>query len=345
MSKKLFRRNYHLVLLLVTVAFFISGCKSLDFSKGNNNSGINDKNVIKVALLQLEPFGADLYKNMQKGEEYCRKAKKMGADIVLFPEMWSIGYTRYHWPDTKYTPDKYKLSFEEWKARAIDPYHYFIKHFQDLARELELGIIVTYLEKWEGQPRNSASVIDADGNILMTYAKVHTSDMKVTESNCTPGEDFYVCDLPVRGDTIKLGIMICFDREFPESARILMLKGAELVLTPNACNLEKKRINQFQTRAVENAMAVAMANYSAPSQNGHSCAFDANGDRILVAGEKEGVFIVAFNMNKIRMHRSKTIWGNAYRRPNRYKLLQSNEVDSVFIRNNGLKERFDREAR
>jgi hypothetical protein len=92
-------------------------------------------------------------------------------------------------------------------------------------------------------------------------------------------------------------------------------------------------------------MAVAMANYSAPSQNGHSCAFDANGDRILVAGEKEGVFIVAFNMNKIRMHRSKTIWGNAYRRPNRYKLLQSNEVDSVFIRNNGLKERFNRESR
>jgi len=41
------------------------------------------------------------------------------------------------------------------------------------------------------------------------------------------------------------------------------------------------------------------------------CAFDANGDRILVAGEQEGVFIVAFNMNKIQMHRSKTIWGNA----------------------------------
>ena len=87
----------------------------------------------------------------------------------------------------------------------------------------------------------------------MTYAKVHTSDMKLTESNCTPGEDFYVCDLPVGNEKVKVGAMICFDREFPESARILMLKGAELVLTPNACSLDEKRINQFQARAFENA--------------------------------------------------------------------------------------------
>jgi len=88
-------RNYHLAIFLAILALFIYGCKSTGFSKCYNNSGINDKDIIKVALLQLEPFGADLYKNMQKGEEYCRKAKKMGADIVLFPEMWSIGYIRY----------------------------------------------------------------------------------------------------------------------------------------------------------------------------------------------------------------------------------------------------------
>ena len=63
--------------------------------------------------------------------------------------------------------------------------------------------------------------------------------------------------------------MICFDREFPESARILMLKGAEIILTPNACEMEDNRICQFKTRAYENMVGVVLANYAAPQQNGH----------------------------------------------------------------------------
>jgi len=61
--------------------------------------------------------------------------------------------------------------------------------------------------------------------------------------------------------------MICYDREFPESARILMLKGAEIILTPNCCELEQSRLGQFRTRAFENMVGVAMANYAAPQDN------------------------------------------------------------------------------
>jgi predicted amidohydrolase len=68
--------------------------------------------------------------------------------------------------------------------------------------------------------------------------------------------------------------MICFDREFPESARILMLKGAEVILTPNACEMEDNRICQFKTRAMENMVGVALTNYASPQENDHSCAFD-----------------------------------------------------------------------
>lgn len=331
--------------ILITIIILIYGCNAGDHTQDEPTLNETDTSKLNVALLQLDPHGADMDKNMLKGEKYCREAAEMGADIILFPEMWNIGYSRYHWPGTKYTPDKYDLSFEEWKSRAIDTTHTFIKHFQKLAKELNVAIIITYLEKWDPLPRNSATVIDPNGHILMTYAKVHTSDMKATESNCTPGEDFYVCNLPVNKDTVKLGIMTCFDREFPESARILMLKGAELVLTPNACTLEEKRLNQFQTRAVENAFGVAMANYPEPSQNGHSCAYDGDGNKLLVAGEEEGVFIASFNMEEIRKHRAKTSWGNAYRRPHRYQLILSNEVDSIFVRENGLGERFQRKER
>jgi N-carbamoylputrescine amidase len=301
---------------------------------------------IRIAMLQMNPIGFDIEANMVKGDEFCRRAKEMGADIVLFPEIWSIGYSRYYWEGSKkYTPEKYPLSYKEWKNTALDERSDFIVHFKKLAKELNMAIAITYLEKWDPQPRNSVSLIDASGDIKMTYAKVHTSDMKLTESNCTPGDDFYVCDLQVGNETVKVGAMICFDREFPESARILMLKGAEIILTPNACGLDDKRIHQFQTRAYENALAVVMTNYAAPSQNGHSCAFDANGDEINIAGEKEGIYLADLDINKIREHRKKTIWGNAFRRTRKYNLLISNDVDSVFFRTNDVGKKFDRMKR
>lgn len=55
--------------------------------------------------------------------------------------------------------------------------------------------------------------------------------------------------------------MICYDREFPESARVLMLKGAELILVPNACPIDPARFHQLAARAYENMTGVAMANY------------------------------------------------------------------------------------
>ncbi len=329
----------------MTLLYTLIGC--LNVSKvvaQDGGSELSDK-VIKVAILQIDPVGANVDENLKKGDEYCRKAKSLGADIALFPEMWSIGYSGYHWPGSVFTPDKYPLSFEDWKALAVDSGSEFIVHFQKLAIELDMSIVITYLEKWNGLPRNSATVIDSKGNILMTYAKVHTSDMHVIESNCTPGDDFYVCDLPIGSDIVKIGIMTCFDREFPESARILMLKGAELILTPNACGIGEKRINLFQARAIENVVGVAMANYPEPSQNGHSCAFDGSGDKIIVAGESEGIFIATFDMEKLREERKRTNVANAYRRPQKYKLLISPEVDSIFIRNNGKGEKFDREKR
>lgn len=332
------------IVVIVSFVLFCSGCSSNNI-KNNKGDYSETKDQIKVALLQLNSLSPDLNKNREKGEEFCRTAKAMGADIALFPEIWSNGYTRYNWPGSKYTAERYPLGFGEWKNGAIDQSSEFISHFRKLAKELGMAIVITYLEKWEGLPRNSASLIGADGNILMTYAKVHTSDMKVTESNCTPGDDFFVCDLPLKDRVLKVGIMICFDREFPESARILMLKGAELILTPNACKLDDKQINQFQTRAYENSVGVAMTNYAAPYLNGRSCAFDVDGDNILVADDKEGVFIATFNLKKIRDFRSKSIWGNAYRRPSKYKSLINNQVDSIFIRKNGKGDIFKREER
>ena len=289
--------------------------------------------MIKVALLQMTGCGNDKTANLAKGDAFCRRARAMGADIALFPEMWSVGMTFY---DPKREGDR-----ERWQALAISRDDPFIIHFQHLARELNMAIALTYLEKWNGAPRNSVSLIDRHGEILLTYAKVHTCEFDV-EAALTPGDCFPVCALDTEQGEVKIGFMICYDREFPESARILMLQGAELILTPNACTLEEHRLSQFKTRAYENMVGVAMTNYAAPQNNGHSTAFDGvaylvpDGEPrdtlILEAGELEDVYIAAFDIDSIRAYRERESWGNAYRRPRLYERLTSEEVEPPFVR-------------
>jgi len=292
---------------------------------------------IKVALLQMTGCGTDKKANQAKGETFCRRARAGGADIPLFPEMWSIGMTFF---DPKCEGER-----ERWQARAISRDDSFITHFRNLAGELNMAIALTYLEKWDGAPRNSVSLIDRHGETRLTYAKVHTCESNV-ECALTPGNGFPVCPLDTEQGEVKVGFMICYDREFPEAARILMLNGAELILTPNACTLDEHRIAQFKTRAFENMVGVAMTNYAAPQNNGHSVAFDAvaysvkEGEQdgeardtfVIEAGETEDVYMAAFVMDSIRAYRERETWGNSYRRPRLYKRLTATEVESPFVR-------------
>jgi predicted amidohydrolase len=286
-----------------------------------------------VALLQMTGCGHDISASQTKGELFCRRAHAMGADISLFPEMWSTGMTFFD--------PKREGARERWQARALKGDDPFINHFRDLARELKMAIALTYLEKWEGAPRNTVSLIDRSGRIVLTYAKVHTCEFDV-EAALTPGDGFPVCSLETEHGELKVGLMICYDREFPESARILMLQGAELILTPNACTLEEHRLGQFKTRAYENMVGVAMTNYAAPQNNGHSVAFDAvafpvedgeGSDTLIVeAGAMEDVYIAQFDMDRLRAYREREAWGNAYRRPRLYGQLTATEVVPPFVR-------------
>jgi len=170
------------------------------------------------------------------------------------------------------------------------------------------------------------------GKRLCTYHKVHTCTFFPMEGSLAAGEDFYVAELDTRKGAVQVGIMTCYDREFPESARVLMLKGAELILTPNACGLKDLRLKQFRVRAWENSVAVAMANYAEQQGNGNSCAYQANGDELLLAGGGTGLFYADVDLEKLREIRSKTPWGNAWRKPAKYDALLSRDVKAPFLR-------------
>jgi N-carbamoylputrescine amidase len=280
-----------------------------------------------VALMQMQPTGNDQAANQAKADRFCRQAAALGADLALMPEMWSIGYTRFD-------PDK-PGDREAFWDQAVSKESSFVQHFARLAVEVDMAIAVTYAQQWDPMPRNVVTVFDRHGTELFTYAKVHTSDFKPLETSMTPGDAFYVGTLDTKEGPVALGAMICFDREQPESARILMLEGAEILVTPNACGLDDRRIQQFRIRAWENAVGVAMANYPAPNQNGHSVAFDASGDLLVEAGEAEGLYMAVFDMDEIRARRSKTIHGNAFRRPHRYGKLVEPAQEAVWRRTDG----------
>lgn len=293
---------------------------------------------IRVALLQMVGCGNDVAAALAKGEFFCRRARAMGADVALFPEMWSTGMTFFD--------QKQAGAREAWEARAIGRDDLFITHFRNLARELKMAIALTYLERWEGAPRNSVSLIDRRGEIVLTYAKVHTCEFDV-EAALTCGDGFPVCALDTEQGDVTVGFMICYDREFPESARILMLEGAELILVPNACTLDKHRMSQFRTRAYENMVGVAMTNYAAPQNNGHSVAFDAvaypvpDGEPrdtlIIEAGDSEDVYLATFDIESIRAYREREAWGNAYRRPRLYRRLTETDVQPPFVRHDATR--------
>ena len=285
---------------------------------------------IRIALLQLMP-GKSLVENMHIGIEACRTAKNIEADIALFPEMWSIGYE---------IPE----SVNELKSKAINKNDTFIRSFSDLAKELQMAIGITFLEKYEPLPRNSICLFDRFGKELYTYAKVHTCIFG-DEKNLMPGNDFYVSELDTEHGCVKIGSMICYDREFPESARILMLKGAEIILVPNACPMEINRISQLRARAFENMVGIATVNYpkGKPDCNGHSTAFDgiaykidepySRDTLIIEAGEEDGIYIATFDIEELRKYRSREVHGNAYRQPAKYTILLSEEKHAPFIRN------------
>lgn len=264
-----------------------------------------------IALLQLMP-AKTFAENLEKGLRACEQAKARGADLALFPEMWNIGY------DFDHMNLKHSITLED----------DFIKAFREQAQRLEMAIAITFLGRGISKPTNNVALINAQGEILFNYAKVHicSFDPDSSERSLEAGNAFKTAELRYHNKTVKIGAMICFDREFPESARTLMLQGAEIIITPNACFmnydslLDDVRIGQFRARAFENMVGVALTNYPSPKNDGHSCAFDVDGAQLILAGEREDIFLATFDLEKMRIWQHNEVWGSKFRRPECYKI-------------------------
>ena len=179
---------------------------------------------ITVAALQ-SAFTTDTKANVATVDRLVREAAKQGANVILPPELFE---------------NVYFCTFEDDKYFALaQPFegHPTIAHFSSLAKELGVVIPVSFFER-DGQCYyNSLAMVDADGKILGLYRKSHIPDAVGYEEKYyfSPGDTgFQVWDTMVG----KVGVAICWDQWFPETARAMALQGAEILLYPTAIGTE-----------------------------------------------------------------------------------------------------------
>jgi len=274
---------------------------------------------LKIALLQIAPTET-IDGNLAKGIDACKKAKKLGADLVVFPELWSNGYEH---PFSGYVSDLKEIPHDKikvWQGKAITESSEFVMAFSRLAKQLQMAIAMTFFEKHNPQPLNTIIVFDRTGKKILKYSKVQTQDLKM-EYFMDSGKSFDVAELDYGRGKVKIGSMICNDREHPEVARSLMLDGAEVIIIPNACRLYDYHNAQMKVRARENACVTLMVNYpiqikaiNGGSSNGRSCAYypifrDKDGEeidmKIIEMGEDEEIAVANIDLVSLRSFRKK----------------------------------------
>ena len=179
---------------------------------------------VTAAAIQMG-CAAEQEKNLEKAEKMIREAASNGAQIILLPELFD---REYFCQQRQYAFYKYAMSVDE---------HPSVRMGQRLANELHVVLPVSFYEKDGNELYNSAAVIDADGTILGVYRKTHIPDDHYYQEKFyfKPGNSgFKVFDTAFG----KIGIGICWDQWFPETARCLAINGAELIFYPTAIGSE-----------------------------------------------------------------------------------------------------------
>ena len=254
-----------------------------------------------IALLQLNPPHNE-QESLASGLSACGKARALGSDLAVFPELWQVGYQQSLFS----------------AAHALDRDSTFIQQFCAKAKELEMAIAVTYLGNGGSLPTNNVVLIDRTGTIVLEYAKVNICDFKGgSDIGLRAGKDFHVVQLQYAHGTVCVGAMICYDRESFESARVLARKGAEVIIVPNACRLVHDpeigdvRLQQIRARAFENMVVMAVANYPAPADDGNSCVCIASGAIVSQAGANEEILLTDVDLAALRTWRACNcnVWG------------------------------------
>ena len=179
---------------------------------------------VKVAAVQMR-CTRDVNANIANAEGLVRKAAADGAQIILLPELFE---RQYFCQERQYEYYEFAKPVEENDA---------VKHFAKVAEELKVVLPISFYEKDGKRLFNTVAILDADGTNLGIYRKTHIPDDHYYQEKFyfTPGDTGFKA-FKTRYGTIGVGI--CWDQWFPETARFMAVKGAELLFYPTAIGSE-----------------------------------------------------------------------------------------------------------
>ncbi|QUL36844.1 N-carbamoylputrescine amidase [Erythrobacter sp. JK5] len=268
--------------------------------------------TITVAALQLALNRDSEADNIAAVATLVEQAAGKGAQLIMPPELFSGPY---------FCRDEDEALFALARPTAEHP---SVVAMRELAAQLKVTIPTSFFERDGHHYYNTLAMIGPDGAIMGTYRKSHIPDGPGYEEKFyfRPGNDgFKVWDVPATGGAARVGVGICWDQWYPECARVMALKGAELLLYPTAIGSEPYDAELDTSRmwrramighAVSNCMPVAAANRigaegpeGEQSFYGHSFISDEWGDLVEQFGaEHEGVLVATLDLERARQHRA-----------------------------------------
>lgn len=263
--------------------------------------------IFKTAWIQGKSQG-DIKKNLKYYSEKIREVAR-STQLVVLPEL-------FLWDYFPIKEDKQNFDL------AIDLNSDLIKHFQLLCKDLKIVLIFPFFEKRaEGIYHNSCLIIEKTGEIVGHYRKMHIPDDPgfYEKYYFTPGDIGFVVTKTSVGN---IGVLICWDQWFPEAARIMALKGADIIIYPTAIawdiNDTKETHDQeleswtmmMRSHAIANNVHVIAVNRSGQEGHlkfwGHSFCADPYGK--LIHQDKLDETITTIDIDLSKKEKSRRIW-------------------------------------
>jgi N-carbamoylputrescine amidase len=284
---------------------------------------------VSVAAIQLAVPGWDREANLAEAERLVREAAAQGAQVILLPELFELPYFCTE-QDAKHF--RHALPYEG---------HPAITRFSRVAAELNVVLPISFFERAGNVFYNTVAMIDADGSVLGRYRKTHIPDGPGYSEKYyfTPGDTGFRV-WPTRYGT--LGVGICWDQWFPETARAMALLGAELLFYPTAIGSEPQDPSLdssahwqrvMQGHAGANLVPLIAANRTGREQGrdfpqryyGSSFIADQYGEQVKKAGRDEpAILLHRFDLDAVAVTRH--AWGVFRdRRPACYGLLATSD--------------------
>lgn len=276
---------------------------------------------VKVALCQVETKEWAVESNFKNTLDAIAEAGNSGADIAITPECVFHGYAG----------GKPKEELQKKVREIAEPLDGDkLAQIKALAKDKGLHVVVGFAELGGGDVvHNTAAVISSDGELLEAYRKVHCRRFEdvLYSGAFTAGTEFKSHELGCAQGSFKLGTLICFDREIPESVRCLRALGSELIACPLATHTfdlgkyPKEADNELLTRAraAENEVVIVVVNH-AGRFNGGSMMIGPMGEVITQLDAKPQVKVVEAPIGWVRQKQEVGCgwagWG--FRRPEVY---------------------------